>query len=71
MEMNWLVKNYFWKDKVEIDYVFELIILFFVKKKIVILVNVVLVDVVNIFFLKLEIILNVFVYVGSVYEWSV
>lgn len=35
------------------------------------LVNVVLVDVVNIFFLKLEIILNVFVYVGSVYEWSV
>lgn len=35
------------------------------------LVNVVLVDVVNIFFLKLEIILNVFVYVGSVYEWNV
>lgn len=35
------------------------------------LVNVVLVDVVNIFFLKLEIIWNVFVYVGSVYEWSV
>lgn len=35
------------------------------------LVNVVLVDVVNIFFLKLEIILYVFVYVGSVYEWSV
>lgn len=32
------------------------------------LVNVVLVDVVNIFFLKLEIILYVFIYVGSVYE---